>query len=99
MHVDLVTRVYKLILEANGARIANRFIREFDHLASHAMKNYGTQAALNHYWNIVLGLLNIDTTYAREALINGVSEETWIINFSKYVMPLVIQWKLPREEQ
>ena len=50
---------------------------------------------VNHFLRIQLGLLDVDTTKARECLTNEEDYHAWLDGFEEVVVPVIIQHGLP----
>lgn len=46
---------------------------------------------VNRYLRVQLGLLPVNTTEARECLLDDITEKDWLRHFRKYVAPVVAQ--------
>lgn len=51
--------------------------------------------AMNLFWTMQLGLLNVNTFSEREYLATDVDARTWLKRFKKYVLPTIIAHGLP----
>lgn len=72
---------------------AIRFARDF--------KDNGEEPAqqirnLNRYWRTELGALHTSTISARTCLIDEIDPGDWMRHFRRMVLPVIIQYDLPR---
>lgn len=91
--VNLKTMVVDLIT-LRDSNIGNRFDKRFIVRESETLDKELTN--LNQFWRVQLGLLNIDTSSARECLIDDISREDWLRLFNEHVIPIIIEADLPK---
>lgn len=50
---------------------------------------------VNHFLRIQLGLLDVDTTMARETLTNEEDHNAWLDGFEELIVPIIVRHGLP----
>lgn len=92
MSLGLLETVVAVIAKHDG-EAAERLLR---HNASIGL-SHQTIDSLNTYWrNQLSHVTDISTVKARECLCQSQDFGAWLRNFEKFVMPIVINYKLPR---
>ncbi len=52
-------------------------------------------SAVNSFWRLQLGQLQANTIPQRECLQDEMSVDSWLANFERYVVPVIVKHKLP----
>lgn len=96
MDESLVSLV-KTLLARKDVEAAQRWEDIFiKHRPDVASKPYAAQVSIiNHFWRVQLGTLPVSTIDERECLLDDANLEDWTRLFDSYVLPTIIQHKLP----
>lgn len=92
--INFYQRVYDC-LGRHSAPAASEWTRRFPNSAAQDVPVETQQRIVNSFWRLQLGKLSIDTITARECLSDAVCPETWIKDFGKWVVPVIVKHNLP----
>jgi hypothetical protein len=89
---------YKMVydcLNRHSAPAAVEWTRRYPSSAAQGVPIADQQRSVNAFWRLQLGRLTVDTIGIRECLSDNVCPETWIKDFTRFVVPVIIKNNLP----
>jgi phage-related tail fiber protein len=92
------TNFYQMVtdcLNRHSAPAALNWARKYPSTAALNVPVADQQKLVNAFWRLQLGKLPINTIDARECLSDTVCPETWIKDFTKFVVPIIVANNLP----